>query len=125
MNGENDFEKLFGAMKVSGYLFKHYWSNGATIDPNEAGITPEEFNNVALKDLEAELERILVDDNFILQPQTDNLGTLDSDELEVHNFKFAIPIDSLNGDDGEASSLKVSVEYDFIQYNVMVDEASN
>lgn len=129
-DGSDDFEKLFNAMEVSGQLEKHWQSYGpsdGTLTGGAAehdtlyGITPEPFD-CDLYDLESALEAILVDDDFQLLPQEDNsLATLDSDELEIHNFKFEIPIDSLDGDDGEASSLRVVVEYDFVQYNVMVE----
>lgn len=123
IDATTDFGKLFNAIKVSGTLYKHWFSNPASTDAETSGITPITFDPVGLAGLQARLEQILVDDNFILLPKTSaNLGYLDSDELEVHNFKFNIPIDSLDGDDGEASSLKVEVEYDFVQYNVMVEE---
>lgn len=113
---DENLQKLYNAIRVSGTLFKHYYSNPPTM-------TPVTFNSVSLSNLESELEGILVDDDFVLEPKTSaDLNYLDSDELEVHNFKFEIPIDSLDGEEGEASSLKIAVEYDFVQYNVMVEE---
>lgn len=120
-NSPAELLKLYNSIVVSGTVFKHFSNESGASDDFE-GATPVNFSGKKLSELEGYLTELLVDDELMLLPRT-QVTVLDSDEMELHNFAFEIPFTALNGEEADSEMLKVSITYDFIQYNAMVEEA--
>lgn len=107
-----ELKKLYDSIVVTGNISKHKGSGPSTVTK----IIPA---GTTLANLETTLKGLLTTNDFVLDPKTSSdPSVLDSDEMEVNDLSFSIPINSLNGSEGMDQSLKVSISYNFTQYNV-------
>lgn len=110
-------KKLCDAIKVNGSFFKH-------VDLKEVDYIGSLAEDTSLVNLESEIERLLVNDDLMLDPKQSIRQWSDlrdgNGELDIIGLRYHVPMDSLYGSDGSGQTLKVGISFDFAQYNQKV-----
>jgi hypothetical protein len=105
-----NLKKLFDAMVINGNItrqlppaFGNFFTNVDTVS----------IQNKKLYELQGCLNALI---NDTLAP-TSTSFFLNTDELQINNLTYSIPMDSLMGNEGIDQTIKVNIIYDFVQYN--------